>query len=230
MSVTGNMKAWKTYLTVHRRGEYEAALAGYDAAWASGFTGVAPLAAYGVLLLQDGRFEQALHVFDFLLEQPLKTQQRALARINRALAVWKLGRGEEAIEEMRSLESIYNGRVWYGCLGYVLMDMGHLDEAYALNLQGVDYCIDPVILDNLGQICYRRGQWEEATKWFEQALEEKPDQADTLYHLALLRRRGGDAQTGLELMRRARTCRFSAMATVSLQDVEDKLREWGAAL
>ena len=222
-----NFKAWKCYLTLHRRGEYDAAMAAYRAAHQKGFTAVTPLAAFGVLLLKSGDFDTALTIFDGMLKRSIPKTQRRLAVINRALVWWKLGRQDEAVEALYKMRKEYPSRIAHGCLCYVLFATGRLEEAREATIEAMDYCDDAVFFDTMGQICFVENQWPEAAEYFAKALKIQST-ADSLYHLAVIRYDGGQKEEALDLMEQALEQSFSALATISREQVQDKLAEWEA--
>jgi|GEM_PF-2662055 len=209
----GDFAAWRTYFGPHRKGQYEAAMAGYTSAGA--FDAPTPRAAYGVLLLRFGRFDEALAVFDDLLKRPMKHQARSLARINRALCRWKLGHGDEALDELREVLSSYRTIISYGCLGFVLLKMGQLDEALRLSLEGLDFAHDEAILDNLGQISLAMGDVEAARKYFEEALDRKENMVDAHYLLGTIAMGEGALDEAERHLNRAMECPITALTTAN---------------
>ena len=189
MSFLSGMKAQKA-LIAHSKGRTEEAYAAYTELFDKGeMESPRYLLPYSILLLRRGEYEKAKTVLKKAEKAPggLSQDQRCQLLTNYAVASWKLGRTDYAVE---LLQEVYrkgkNGAI-YTTLGYILIEKGDFAETLAFNQEAVDYDDeDPVALDNLAQTYYRLGNdREEARKWFEKALAFKPEAIDTNYFLAL---------------------------------------------
>ncbi len=94
------------------------------------------------------------------------------------------------------------------------------------NQEAVDYDEeDSICMDNLAQTWYRvMGDKEEAKKWFEKALELKPDQIDTLYFLSRYDLEAQQPQKAAEKLEKMLDGRFSALNYRTKPEIEAELK------
>jgi len=211
------------------RAKHETALELYGKAVNDGLKVPSYFMAYGVLLLRMRRYEEAKEMF-LRAERcrDITAKERAQLRINFAVAQWKLGNLDSAIEQLRiSLRNGPNGTV-YGSLGYVLIEKarqtGDYTEALAFNMEALDYDEDDaVILDNLGQLHLSMGDKEKALEYFTRAHDIKPKQVDTLYYLALLALDRGEADAAREYLADALSGNYSALCTTTREQAQQLL-------
>ena len=205
----------------------------YKRAYALGCREPYMLTAKGLIEMREGRFEEAKA--SFLEADKIKTikpEERARLRNNYAILLWKMGRLDDAIEQMHIIERAGRTSFVYGTLGYLLIEKGDYDAALKLNLEGLDYDEeDSVVLDNLGQLYMRKGDKEKSLEYFHKAHEQKPSQVDTLYYLAKYAIEDGDKHQAREYLDKALSTNFPATCTVSraaAQALRDSLDEASA--
>jgi len=228
MSMLGNLYGFMGYYN-HSRSKLEKAEALYEKGLAKGMEKPNYKLAYGVLLLKKGEFAKARDLFSNVLISAYSNGNiKIIAKTNLAIAYWKLGEIDTAVEMLEEIYKKYrNGRI-YQTMGYILIEKGDLDKALKFNLEALDYDDeDPVILDNLGQTYYRLGQVGEAKKYFEKAEELKNNQVDILYHLGCIYMKEGDLERAREKFTKALECDITPLNTVTKKDIEEKLREIG---
>ena len=194
----------------------------YCQAYALGNREAFMLIAKGLIEMREGQFDKAKASF---LEadkiKGIKPEERARLRNNYAILLWKMGRLDDAIEQMRIIERAGRTSFVYGTLGYLLIEKGEYDEALKFNLDGLDYDDeDSVVLDNLGQLYMRMGDREKSLEYFHKAHERKPNQIDTLYYLAKYAAEDGDKEKAREYLDRALSTNFPATCTVSRADAQ----------
>lgn len=225
MSLMGNLYGFLGYYN-HSRGNYEKAQGLYEKAVEKGTNKPNHLLSYGVLMLREGQFEKAKELFStVLVGMPAKEKQKTMAKMNISLAYWKLGDIDVAVEMLEEVHRKNRSGKVYGTLGYLLIHKGDLDRALEYNLEAFDYDDeDPVVLDNLGQIYYKMGDMDKAKEFFKKAEEEKDDQAVTLYHLGLIYAGEGDKKMAKEKLEKALTCNITPLSVVTVQDIEEALR------
>lgn len=225
MGLIGNIYGMLGYLN-QIRGKADRALALYEKAMAKGVSIPSCQMAYGVMLLRKGEFEQARQVFGRLIvDYPHSEPVKYRAKINQALAYWKLGDLDTALEMLTEVHNKLRNSRTYSILGYLLIEAGDLDKALEFNLEALDYDdTDEEILDNLGQVYYLKGDINQALMYFSRAYEENPDQLSTLYHLGCIYQDRGDKAKALEFLRKAGNRNISALSTVSRDQIEERLR------
>ena len=82
--------------------------------------------------------------------------------------------------------------------------------------------------DNLGQIAFRQGQYEEAEKYFSRALDMKDTMVDSKYHLGLIYEHWGNLEAAAEYFAAAHQSTITGMNTITREQVDAKYNEyWG---
>lgn len=190
MGIMDSFRARKA-LVAHSKGQYDEAFAMYEEMYAEGKLVHAKfLLPYSILLLRRDQYEKAREVLKKVEKSPggLDKSQRALMLTNYAVANWKLGRMDYAIELLQEVHRKNPSGNSYATLGYLLIERGDFEEALAFNKEGYEYDDeDPLSLDNMGQTYYRLGGEEgkkEARAWFEKAVKFRPEAVDSNYFLA----------------------------------------------
>ncbi len=229
MGFLGNFYGFLGYFN-HSRDNSEKAFHFYERGMKHGMDSLNYRMAYGVLLLRTGSFGEAKEIFSHILvTAPKKGHFRGMAKTNVALAYWKLGEIDTAVEMMGEVHGKLKNSKTYGAYGYLLIAAGDLDKALAFNLEALAYDDeDPVILDNLAQVYYAVGNREEALKYFLLAEAEKGDQADTQYYLGCIYQEEGRLEEAKEKLEKALTCRITALSTIRREDIEAQLASLAA--
>ena len=187
----------------------------YAGAYAEGMNTPRHLLPYSILLLRDGEYEKAKEVLKKVEKAPggLSPEQRSQMLSNYAVASWKTGKIEYAVNLLKEVYRKGPSGGNYGTLGFLLIEQGDFDEALAFNKEAVEYDEDDsVALDNLAQTYYRLGNdKEEARKWFEKALELRESAIDTNYFLAQYDIEEGKFDQAREKLETAQGGRFSPL-------------------
>ena len=228
MGFLDGIKARKA-LAMHQKGNTEGALAEYERLYAEGYVSAAYMLPYSVLLLRKGGEENYLKVKEILKKAEkapdLDAGRRTQLLMNYAVAQYKLGEMEKAIQLLERAHQKGPSGLVYGSLGFLYIQAGDAEKALAFNREALDYDDeDPVILDNLGQIHYRLlGDKETARGYFEKALEFKDNQIDTLYFLSRYDLEEGNTAAAVEKLEKAAQGRFSPLNYVTKDQVEAEL-------
>ena len=210
------IKARKAVIA-HQRGKYDEARAAYEQLYSSGFVSAAYMLPYSVLLLRAGGEENYLKVKEILKKAEkapdLDPSRRQELLMNYAVAQYKLGELEKAINLMEASHKKAPCGYTYQTLGYLYIEAGDAEKALAYNQEALDYDDeDPVVLDNMGQTYYRLlGDKEKAKEYFDKAIAIKESQIDTLYFLAQYDIEAGRYPEALEKLEKALEGRFSPL-------------------
>ncbi len=236
----GNPQALYAYL-IHARGNLKKARTLYDRAFAAGCDRARFYAACGVLLLRNNEFENAKNFLaeslawfesDKRFAPPKKGQNkrytksdRANIRVNLALAYWKNGDIDHAVQMLDEVYAFYKNASFYGSYGYLLIAQGDKTGDYTraeeINAEALDYeADDAVIQDNMGQLRYRQGRFEEARVFFQRAHELRADQIDSIAYLAFIAHELGEDDKARELADKALSMEFKPLGTVPRETVE----------
>lgn len=243
MGFLTTMKANKAY-RLHVKGDFQGAKAGYEQVYAEGLNDAKFLVAYAVLLLRDGEYERTVEVLRKAEKAPgVTADQRAQIVHHYAVAIWKLGRHERALELLKDMFRKQKTGALYGVLGFLLVEraanmqlggdppvttqdiQAAKDEALAFNREAVDYDEDDAVcLDNLAQAYYRLfGDKDAARACFERALRNKPGAIDTNYFLAQYDMEEGRTEAAIEKLETAMEGRFSPLNYATRERVEAQL-------
>jgi len=225
-----DMKAQKA-LAAHGKGRHEEAYAIYNEAYAEGMDKARFLLPYSILLMRRGEYEKAREVLKKVEKAPggITPDQRVQMLTNYAVASWKLGRTDYAVDLLREVyRKGPNGSI-YGTLGFLLIEKGDFDEALAFNKEAVEYDEeDPVALDNLAQTYYRLGNdKEKALKCFQKAIRFKEGAIDTNYFLARYDIEAGKPDDARKKLETAREGRFSPLNYATQEMIDALLDEIG---
>lgn len=136
------------------------------------------LFAAGTEHLNAGRFEEALQAYDELLvESALAAASSPELQNNRGLALFHLGRLDEAVEGFRTALSLMPAfAIAESNLGLALLNLKRFEEAIAPLQQSLQH--DPTLVEanyNLGLALYRTGRIAEALAAYETFVANAPD-------------------------------------------------------
>ncbi len=130
----------------------------------------------GELLIEEGRPAKAKALFDDALEYYPKSVNLLYSR---AMTQEKLGRVDELEKDLRLVIELQpENAAALNALGYTLADRtDRYKEAEALILKAYELdAEDPAIMDSMGWIQYKLGNYLEAVKFLRMAYEKYPDQ------------------------------------------------------
>jgi len=210
----------------HARGSIDKAEYYYRKASEKGMTKDRFKLAYGVLLLGKENYGTAKELFRDVLLYNKNEKIKLTAKQNLALAHWKLGDIDTAVELLWEVHRRFKNGKLYGTLGYLLIVKGDLEGALKYNLEALGYDNrDPVIVNNLAQSYYHLGNIDQAKRYFLTALQLKEDSATALYYLGLISSAEGDDDAAREFLEKALECNISPLSAVSRAEIEKKLKE-----
>jgi tetratricopeptide (TPR) repeat protein len=225
MGFMTTFKANRAY-RAHAAGNLEAAKAGYAAAFAEGLNNPKLLLAYAMLLLRAGDYERAAEVLRKADKAPgVLPDQKNQIIAHYAIAIWKLGRLDKAVELLQALFRKGKTGFLYGALGFLLIEQGDAEAALAFNREAVAYDDeDPVCLDNLAQTYDRLlNDKESARPYFERALKFKPGAIDSNYFLAQYDVEEGKPADAVAKLEVAVAGRFSPMNYATPAQIQAQL-------
>ncbi len=216
----------------HVRGHIEKAAQQYDKAIATGAAQSKAYAGYSTILLQKGEFAKALDIITeglHRMEEAGKGNFLSVKSLsnNYVIALWKLGRLDEAIEEEEKVHSEIASVDAKGTLGCLYLERAlktgeGMEQALAFNEAAYEYeDEDPVIADNLAQVYYYMGDLDKAAPLFEKALTLRPNQTVSMYYMAKIHEQRGDIDKALNLLSIALKKNYSALASISRQTVQE---------
>lgn len=228
MALLNGLKV-RNALVKHQKGDVEGARRDYEALLAEGVYKPNYLLPYSVLLLRDGGEENYQKVKKMLAKiqkaQDLSKEDRSQLLMNFAVADWKLGNKQKAIDLLEASHRERSCGLTYQTLGFLYVDAGQQEKALSFNTEALDYDDeDPVVLDNMGQYYYRLvGDKAQAKPFFDKAHAIKPGQIDTLWFLSRYDLEAGEKQAAIDKLEIALEGRFSPLNFVSQEHVRQEI-------
>lgn len=232
MIFMGFMDAFKARkaISLHQHGKYDEAFSIYEELYANGYISALYMLPYTVLLLRRGENEENFVKVKEVLKKAEKAQdlspdKRQQLLMNYAVAQYKLGEMEKALNLLEAAHRKNPCGIIYGSLGFLYVQAGDKEKALSFNLEALEYDDeDPVTLDNLGQYYYRmEGNKEKAKEYFDKAIELKEEQIDTLYFLSRYDLEKGDKAAALEKLQTASEGRFSPLNYATKAMIEKEI-------
>jgi len=228
MALLNGLKV-RNALVKHQKGDVEGARRDYEALLAEGVYKPNYLLPYSVLLLRDGGEENCQKVKKMLAKiqkaPDLSKEDRSQLLMNFAVADWKLGNKQKAIDLLEASHRERSCGLTYQTLGFLYVDAGQQEKALSFNTEALDYDDeDPVVLDNMGQYYYRLvGDKAQAKPFFDKAHAIKPGQIDTLWFLSRYNLEAGEKQAAIDKLETALEGRFSPLNFVSQEQVRQEI-------
>jgi tetratricopeptide (TPR) repeat protein len=180
---------------------------------------------YGFVNLKYGNINKAYEIYTDLMSEKLDKNNSNMVKINLAMVLWKQGKLDEAIDMLEELYKTYKTSALYSTLGSLLIEKGSLEEAYKLILESYEYNdTDKVILDNLGQIYYLRGENQKAIETFEKLMKLNPHFPEAYFDYSKALINEGEYERALELSREALSKEFNNISTIRRDDVDEQIR------
>lgn len=216
-------------LIEHRKGNIEGARAAYEQLYASGYVNAEYMVSWSYILLREGgesNFKKVKEILVKAQKDPgLTEQRRGDLLVNFAVADYKLGNLDKAIDLMERVHQKNPRGETYGALGYLYIEQGDAEKALAFSEGALEYDDeDPVVLDNLGQIYYRLlNDKEKALEYFTKAHEIKPTQIDTLWFLSRYDLENGKTEAALEKLDTALQGRFSPLNYLTRDKIQEEI-------
>ena len=206
------------------------ALKYYRKAIAKNTKNVAALYNYSLEMLHKGNAQEALAC----LERAEKYNTQLLYEKNIPLAIsscyWIMGGEENIRKAIAILEKLkdnyqYVNDSTYTTLGYFYLLMGEFDKAEEYTKTALkDNAESAPAWDNMGQIAFARGDMEKAEEHFQKALSFRSAMVDSLFYMGVIRERQGRRDEALEYYKKAEKCNISSLNTVTLAQVEAKIK------
>jgi len=217
-------------LLAHQKGDAVQAKALYAELYNAGYIRASYILPWSILLLREGGEENCKKVKEILAKvqkaSDMDPQRKSDLLMNFAVADYKLGNVEKAIELMERNHQSHPCGNTYGALGYMYVDAGLAEKALEFNTKALEYDDeDPVIHDNLGQLYYRLlDDKEKALEYFTKAHEIKPAQIDTLWFLSRYDLENGDKEAAMDKLERMLEGRFSPLNYLTEAQVQAEIK------
>lgn len=218
-------------LLLHQRGRQEEAIKLYEQLYQDGVLQANYILPYSVLLLRAGGEENFKKVREMMVKiqkaPDLSEDRRQQLLMNYAIAAWKTGDLDRAISTLESSHQKSPCSLTYQSLGFLYIEAGDAQKALEYNLEALDYDdVDPITLDNLGQIHFRLLNDQKAARpYFEKAHQIKPGQIDTLYFLSLYDDQEGRVEEAIRKLETSLEGNFSPLNYSTREMVNQQLEK-----
>ena len=188
------------------------------------------LLAYGLHLLRECHYPEALAIFERLVSfEKINPMMLKYARQDLAIAYWKMGDLTKAIDTMEQMLKDYEyfSIDFYTTIGYFYIEAGNYEKATEFSNKALDEdeSHGPAY-DNLGQIQYRLGNYEEAESLLLKALDLKETMADSKYYLGMIYESWGETESARNYFIAAHNSKVTGMNTITRETIEEKYREY----
>lgn len=210
-------------------GDNDASLAWYKKAVDTGRAAIMIRVSYAYVMMRAGMFEEAEQLLSSLLTgKYIDAANRNAVKQYRSMALFKLGRCDEAVEEAEEIFAEYKNTAMYGILGYFKLMSDNItpEEKRAFCEEAYDYNSDDRdIIDNMTLACMLCGDYESAKKYADELIEKNPTFVEAFYHGAQVEYALGNRQQALEYLEMTDDCNRSAMTTVSEDEIQQLIKK-----
>jgi len=209
---------------------FEKALYYYEKAYKTGRASAPISLTYGILLLRLGKVEEAEVVFNMIIlsrDKKVTAAMKNKTRQYRALAYFKTGRVDDALEEAYDIFENFKSSVSYGLLGYLKIATGApADDIYRFCTEAYEYNSDDRdIADNMVVALILKGDLEKAKEYADKLLKSNPEFTEAHYHAAVVYKKLGDNKKALEALESIDAqCTRTYLTTVSVEEIEELKR------
>ncbi len=221
----------RSALMKHQKGDKAEAMKQYEELYQEGVVSAAYMLPYSVLLLRAGGQANLEKVKEVLVKAQkaadLTTEKRQQLLMNYSVACWKLGDKEKAMKTLEASHQKYPCGLTYQTLGYLYVENGDAEKALEYNTEALEYDDeDSIVLDNMGQTCYRLlNDKAKAKEYFVKAHEINPKQIDTLYFLSRYDLEEGNKQAAIEKLEQALEGNFSPLNHCTKEEIEQEIAD-----
>jgi len=212
-------------LRAYNAGKNSKALKLYKLAIKFSFSKLHYKTEYSLLLMRMGNFKEAASLLtEIIIDKKISKVDKVNVRAYRAMAYHKMGRNDEALEEMEELFKSTKSSVIYGLLGFLRQlsgkpEVDFCEEAYAYNSDDRDIC------DNLLVAYIRSGNFQKADEIAKNLREKYPRFVEAFYHSALLEYKKGNKDKAKEYLEKLKECKRSMLTTVAQEEIENLKEE-----
>ncbi len=186
---------------------------------------------YGYSQLRLGMVDEALVTLRGILPYTKpQTASRYQLKNLLALAYWKSGNLDEAIEEMEEIiDANYKTTVIFQNLGIFYNLKEDHERALRFNLSAYEYNSDDyIIIDNLAEAYANNGDGEKAKELYAELLSKEPEPhfPEPYYNYGELLIKGGERDRGIELIEKSLTKSFTFFSIKTKEEVEEILSKY----
>lgn len=189
--------------------------------------------SYSSFCLRENMYERGKRLLNEVINSRRSTQEEKIgAKHNMAVLMWREGNLDGAIVLLEQLHKEAPATNTYGTLGVLYLEkakklqnpqeyLPFMKEAYEYN-DG-----DKTICDNLGELYYIMGDYENAKEVYEKLVKLTFQTPMPYYNYARVLKALGDADGAREYFNKALDGRFTGVMTITPDDVKRELEALG---
>lgn len=205
----------------HSKGDMQKAFEWFEKGYKHGMTNQQKV-NYAYYLMRDGQLEKSEQVYTRLLGFRLPQDDRNYAKSNYAILLWKMGNIDGAIEELEEIFPYYRTTNVYGTLGYMYILKGDMKKAKEFNDEAYEYNNEnTVILDNVTQVYEKLGLLEQAEKYADELMAQKPTFKEGLYDIAKVKLKCKKYDEARKALEAAYEIKPTFMTTVTEEQLDE---------
>jgi tetratricopeptide (TPR) repeat protein len=210
----------------YTKGNMDDALIWYSRAYNDKNCSIKGKILYGYLLLKLDKIDKSEEVFNVILQSKISEDEEMGVKQNLALLLWKRGKLDDSIAMLEKVFENHRNTAVYGSLGFMLILKGDLDKALKFNQEAYEYNnTDCIILDNLGQTYYLKGEYEKSKEIYEKLTAQNPKFAEAYFNYGLLLMAENENEKALEFIKKSKNYKLYALSSITNEDIESKIEE-----
>lgn len=185
--------------------------------------------SYSSFCLRENKFHKGKRLLTEVINSSrTSTVDKISAKHNLAVLIWKEGDLDEALRILEIVHKEMPATSTYGTLGVLYLEKAKRDGDYAsykdFLTEAYDYnADDKTIADNLGEYYLHTGEYEEAKEIYDTLLKVQQNTPMPYYNYGLVLKQLGDLEGAADTFRKALTCRFTAVLTVTPEMVQAEI-------
>lgn len=179
---------------------------------------------YAYILLREGRIDDAKTAIKYALLRPnVSDAETYQGKEILSMIYYRQGQYNKATDAMQSVFEHYKNSNVYGALGYYKI-LAKAPDAEDFALEAYDYNkTDKVILDNLVQLYYEKGDYETAKKYSDKAIKAEHTGIETYYHAGLVLKALNNKAEAIDNFKKALSFTPSFLTTVTTDEIERQI-------
>lgn len=200
----------------------------YEAAYKTGIMTPQCKISYSSFCLRENKFARGKKLLNEVINSRFSESSDKLgAKHNLAVLLWREGDLEGAIGLLETVHKQVPATNTYGTLGVLYLErakQGNPEEYLPFMLEAYEYNdSDKTICDNLGELYYILGEYEKAKEVYEKAMKLSFQTPVPYYNYGRVLKALGDKDGALEYFEKALNCKFTAVMTITEEDVKEQI-------
>ena len=203
----------------------------YSLAYKTGYMSPNCKISYSAFCLRENMFELGEQLLNEVISSRRSAAPEKLnAKHNLAILLWKKGDLPSAISLMEVVHKQQFNTPTYASLGVLYLEdakkTGEYEKHLPFMIEAYEYNDeDKTICDNLGELYILMNEFEKAKEVYETLLKVNFITPVPYYHYAQVLNALGDKEGAKQQLRKALSCKFTSVITITKEDVQKALAE-----